>query len=169
MKAYFDLCYYLHHFFLEWEMFHIRVVEKIKTHILYSITFFPRKQCRLWDNVHKKSGRAKQATNDNTYHALCMLDNQRHRHTLGICNTYCFSAATAVTQTRLDVTFIRILPIFLILSFCLYPGLISGLLSVFPNAISYKFSVSSTSPPFHKYINMFKVRLTGCGISVIIP
>jgi hypothetical protein len=28
-----------------------RTVEKIKTHILYSITFFHRKSCRLWDNV----------------------------------------------------------------------------------------------------------------------
>jgi hypothetical protein len=26
-------------FFLEWEMFQAKVVEKIKTHILYSITF----------------------------------------------------------------------------------------------------------------------------------
>ena len=39
-------------FFLEWEMFQTKVVEKIKTHILYSVTF-SRKSCRLWDNVEK--------------------------------------------------------------------------------------------------------------------
>jgi len=29
--------------------------------------------CRLWDNV-EKYGKAEQATDDNTAHALCMLD-----------------------------------------------------------------------------------------------
>jgi hypothetical protein len=44
-------------------MFQTKVVGKIKTHILCSITFF-RKSCRLWDNV-EKYGRARQATDDN--------------------------------------------------------------------------------------------------------
>jgi len=43
---------YLAQLFLEWEMFQTKVVEKIKTHILCSVTFF-RKSCRLWDNVEK--------------------------------------------------------------------------------------------------------------------
>jgi hypothetical protein len=43
---------YLAHFFLEWEMFHTKVVEKIKTRILSSVTLF-RKSCPLWDNVEK--------------------------------------------------------------------------------------------------------------------
>ena len=43
---------YLTHFFLEWEMFQTKVVEKIKTHILCPVTFF-RKSTRLWDNVEK--------------------------------------------------------------------------------------------------------------------
>jgi len=80
---------YLAQFFLEWEMFQTKVVEKIitdilysinfffenravyeimwentvkkiKTHILYSINSF-RKSCRLWDNVGKYC-RAGQAT-----------------------------------------------------------------------------------------------------------
>jgi hypothetical protein len=50
-------------FFLEWEMFETKVVEKIKTHILCPILFF-RKSCRLWDNV-EKCGTARQATDDN--------------------------------------------------------------------------------------------------------
>jgi hypothetical protein len=43
---------YLARFLWEWEMFQTKVVEKIKTHIFYSI-FFSRKSCRLWDNVGK--------------------------------------------------------------------------------------------------------------------
>jgi len=45
-------------------MFHTKVVEKIKTHILYSLNFF-RKTCRRWDNVEKHCT-ARHATDDNT-------------------------------------------------------------------------------------------------------
>jgi hypothetical protein len=62
MKTCVHLWWYLAEFFLEWEMFQTKVVEKIKTHILYSITFF-RKSFRLWDNVEKC--RDRQATDDN--------------------------------------------------------------------------------------------------------
>jgi len=54
-----------------------------------------------------------QITMYNTAHALCVLDNEDHRHTLRICNTYCFSTATIVTRTRLIVTCIRKLPVLL--------------------------------------------------------
>jgi len=42
---------YLAHCYLEWVMFQTKVVEKIKTHILCSVTplFFFRKSCRLWN------------------------------------------------------------------------------------------------------------------------
>jgi len=59
-----------------------KFVEKIKTHILCSITFF-FKSCRLLDNVEKYC-RAGQATDDNMAHAHCMLDNlglQTYTHT----------------------------------------------------------------------------------------
>ena len=39
-------------FFLEWEMLQTEIVEKIKTHILCSVTVF-RKSKRLWNNVEK--------------------------------------------------------------------------------------------------------------------
>jgi hypothetical protein len=39
-------------FFLERELFQKKIVEKIKTHILYSTAFF-RKSFRLSDNVEK--------------------------------------------------------------------------------------------------------------------
>ena len=37
-------------------------------------------------------------------HAHSMLDYHGYRHTLRICNTYCFYMATVVTRTRLSVT-----------------------------------------------------------------
>ena len=60
-------------FFLEWEMFHTKDVDKIKTHILYSITFF-WKSCLLWDNV-KKYDSVRQATNGDMTLELCVLGN----------------------------------------------------------------------------------------------
>jgi hypothetical protein len=66
-------CSYLAQFFVEWDMFQTNkkvknkkkyfqteVVEKIKRHILFSVTFFPI-SCRLWDKVEKYC-RAGQAT-----------------------------------------------------------------------------------------------------------
>ena len=80
-----------------------KVVENIKTHILCSVTFFPRISCRLWGNVEKYV-RAGQPADGNMAHAHCMLDTEGYRHTLRICKTYCFSTATVVARTRLDVT-----------------------------------------------------------------
>ena len=55
-------------------MFQTKVVEKIKTHILFSVTFFFRKSCPLGDDV-EKYGKARQAADDNVTqpHALFML------------------------------------------------------------------------------------------------
>ena len=60
-------------FFLEREMFQTKFVDKITTHIMFN-KFFSRKSCRLCDNVHKY-GTARQTTDDNMAHALCMLDS----------------------------------------------------------------------------------------------
>ena len=62
MKTFLRLWQYIAELILEWEMFYKNVVEKIKTRILCSVTFF-RKLCRLWDNV-EKYWRAGQATDD---------------------------------------------------------------------------------------------------------
>jgi hypothetical protein len=64
MKTFAHLWKYLATFFLEWEMFYIKVTEKIKTHVLYSI-IFSRKSYRLWENVEKYS-RTRETTNDDT-------------------------------------------------------------------------------------------------------
>jgi hypothetical protein len=93
---------YLAQFFLEWEVFQAKVVEKLETHTVCSITVF-QKSRRLWDNV-EKCCRAGQATDDNVAHAHCMLNTGGYKHTLTICNTYCFSTATMVPRSRLSVT-----------------------------------------------------------------
>ena len=72
MKTFSRLWKYLSGFFLEWEMFYIKVVEKIKTLMLCSITFF-RKSSRLRYNLEKCGG-AREAAGDNAVYALCMLD-----------------------------------------------------------------------------------------------
>ena len=45
--------------------------DKIKLHILRSITFFSRKSCRLWDNAGK-CGPVREATNDDTIWRMCV-------------------------------------------------------------------------------------------------
>jgi len=64
--------YLLYHLaeFLEWEIF---CRENQNKYLMFSI-LFPRKSCRLWDNV-EKYGTAGQATDDNTAHARFVLDN----------------------------------------------------------------------------------------------
>jgi hypothetical protein len=80
-----------------------KVVHRIKTHILYSITIF-RKSCLLWDNVEKYC-RSGQATDDNMMSAHCMLDTKDYKNALGLRNTYCCSTATMVSRKRLKITF----------------------------------------------------------------
>ena len=72
MKINTNFLSYLTQFFLEWEMFQEKIVDKIETQVLCSIIFF-RKSCRLRDNMEKYC-RARQATDDNMVHAHCTLD-----------------------------------------------------------------------------------------------
>jgi hypothetical protein len=62
MKTFRHLCQYLAEFFLEWKIFQINIVEKIKTHSLYPVKFF-RISCRLWDSVEKCGGAIEAAYN----------------------------------------------------------------------------------------------------------
>jgi len=80
-------------------MLQTKRVKEIKTNILCYVTVFSRKSCRM-----ENCGTAGQATDDNTAHAHCMLDNLGHKHTLTTCNTHCFSTTTMVARTQLNVT-----------------------------------------------------------------
>jgi len=64
---------YFAQFFLDWDIFHTEVVEKIKTHYSCSITF-----CRSHSvyEIMWKIFRARQATDNNMGYAHCMLDTK---------------------------------------------------------------------------------------------
>ena len=94
--------------FLKWEIFCTKVAEKVKTHFFF-------KSCRLWGNVAKYDT-ARQAMDDNTEHALCVVGNKGYRDILRIGNTSCFCSATTATRTCIIVTFMRELHVFF---FCL--------------------------------------------------
>jgi hypothetical protein len=97
----FDISVFFQQCFLERGISQTNFVQKMKTHILCSKTFF-FKSCHWWDNVGKY-GRAGEAADDNMAHAQCMLHNYGYKHTLRISNPYCFSIATIVAQTCLKV------------------------------------------------------------------
>ena len=92
-------------FFLEWEIFQTKVVDKIKAHILGSILFF--KVMPLWDNA-EKYGTARQATDGNI--ARCVLDTWGYKLTLRIRNTYRFSTASGYSNAP-QCYVIRTLPV----------------------------------------------------------
>jgi hypothetical protein len=72
MEMFSHLWQYVAEFFLEWEMYQMQFVEKIKIHILRSVPFPPppppRKSRRLWDNVEKYGG----ATEDEKKYSACL-------------------------------------------------------------------------------------------------
>jgi hypothetical protein len=89
--------------------------ENQNTHFVFK-SFFFRTSGRLRDNVEKHC-RAGQATDGNTIWRLCFACwiNKANRHTLEICNTYCFSMARMDMRTLLNITIIRALPLLLML------------------------------------------------------
>jgi len=103
MKTDIHFLSYLAQFFVEWEMLKTKVVQKVKTHILCSVTFFFSKNRTVWDNVEKYC-RAEHATDDNMALAHWMLDTESYKHTLRTFNTYSFSSPTMVTLTLICVT-----------------------------------------------------------------
>ena len=84
--------------------------ENHETHFMCSnfiYLFF--KSCSFWDNMEKYCG-AGQTTNDNIKQLMRFSywrPKATNTHTLIVCNTYFFSLATVVTETRLSFNFIR--------------------------------------------------------------
>ena len=82
MKTFINFLSYLAHFILEWELFQTKVLEKIKTHVLCSTFFFPRKSCLLWCNV-EKCCTAGQAMDDNIIRRMriaCLITTATDTH-----------------------------------------------------------------------------------------
>jgi len=82
-------------------MFQTKVVEEIKKHILFSMFFSPKivpfmrmwKKVLQWDRPQTTIWRMRSA---------CWIT--KVTYTLTVCNIYCFSTATIVARTRLNVT-----------------------------------------------------------------
>jgi hypothetical protein len=77
--------------------------ENQNKHFLFSNFLCYQKSCRLWHNVDKYC-RAWEATGYNVAHAHLALVNWSYKHTLGICNTYCFSTSRMTARTCLYFT-----------------------------------------------------------------
>jgi hypothetical protein len=103
MKTDIQFLSYLARFFLEWEMFQTNFVEKIKIHILCSITFF-RKTFRLWENVGRYWTEGERHRRKRGACSTLAGYLKLQIHTLRICNIHCFSTATMVARSRLIVT-----------------------------------------------------------------
>ena len=99
MKTNIHFWSYLAYFFLEWEMFQAKVVQKIKTHVLFSVTFFFfRKSYCTWDNV-KKYCRAGQSTDDNIAHVIaCWITRATNAHTRVVSYSMLFHANNTSTN-----------------------------------------------------------------------
>ena len=97
MNTFLHLWQCLAQVFLEWEMFQINVVEKIETHILYTVTFCFRKLCHLWDNVTKFGGtrRAKNVTIIHT-RIVCWISKATCKH----AHAHAHAAGHARTHAR---------------------------------------------------------------------
>jgi hypothetical protein len=54
-------------------------------------------------NKAEKYCRVGQAIHDNMAHTHCMLDTKGYKHTLRMCNNYCFSPPSMIARTLLDV------------------------------------------------------------------
>ena len=101
MNTYIKL-WYLAEFFLEWEICQTKVVQKIETRLLCSVTFY-RKSCLLWDSV-EKCCRVGQTILDSIIRRMrlaCWITMTTH--TLRIYNTYSFSTSSLVMRTFLNV------------------------------------------------------------------
>jgi hypothetical protein len=96
-------------FFSEWDMFSIKVVEKIKTHILCSITFF-RKSWRLWDNIEKSTWSQKRHKwrHNMAHRVACKISNATRAHSHSHAHALRHPHACARTHRQIRTSNTRI-------------------------------------------------------------
>jgi hypothetical protein len=86
-------------FFLEWQIFGTKFVEKIRTHILCSITSV-LKSCHLWDNV-QNYGTAREIKGDSKIRRMrnaCWITKATDTHSVYTYNVYCFPTPIYLCQ-----------------------------------------------------------------------
>ena len=108
MKTYIHL-WYLAQFVLEWEILHIKLVKKIKTHILRSITLFLFENpavYEMWKNaLHPYSPQIAITRMRTACWIPKVTNTHTHTHTHSeYVIIITFSTATRVARTRLNVT-----------------------------------------------------------------
>jgi len=86
-----------------WNEKYFRQICRQNHSTFHSPTFFPPENHAIYENVEKYC-RVRQATDNNTAHAHYMVGTLSHIHTLRICNTYCYSTATMVARTGINIT-----------------------------------------------------------------
>jgi len=82
-------------------MFQTKVLEKIKTHILCSITFSENRAVYeiVWTNIVEPD---RPQMTIRRMRVACWIP--KATNTLRICNTFCFSIATMAARADLDIT-----------------------------------------------------------------
>ena len=100
------------HFYLEWELFQTKVIKKIKTQILCSVTFFENRTVYeiIWKN-RLKPERSQMKYGACAFHAEYL---KLQTHTPGIANIYCFSIAKIVHFNCVHIIIILIIIIIII-------------------------------------------------------
>jgi len=83
-------------------MFQMKVVDKIKTHKPCSINRF--ENCGVCEMLWKSMAEPERPLMSIWYGACTLYAGYGNRHTLRICNDYCFFTATMVTRTCLNIT-----------------------------------------------------------------
>jgi hypothetical protein len=90
-------------FFLEWKILHTKIVEKIKTHILCSTTFFFENRAvyeMMWYNILQPE---RSQMTIWRMRIACWITKATNTNSERV-NTYCFSTATMVKRTSLNIT-----------------------------------------------------------------
>jgi len=67
-------------------------------HLYFKFMPFMRKCGKIWYSTTRR------AIDSNRVHTHFMLDTLSYKHSIRICNTYCFSTVTMVARTHLNVT-----------------------------------------------------------------
>ena len=107
MKTFTHLWQYLAEFFLEWEMFQIKVVEKVETHILRRVPFLRAAREIMWKNMVEPE---RSQMTIRRMRSACLVSNATREHAQApshahaqIHNTCRISTATTVAWTFLSV------------------------------------------------------------------
>jgi hypothetical protein len=102
MKTNIHFLSYLAQFFLQWEIFQIKFVEKIKARISCSVTFFFQNLAAygiMWNNVVEPERRQIIIW---SMRIACRI--RKATHTLGMCNADCLCTAITVKRMHFNVT-----------------------------------------------------------------